>query len=121
MKKYVETYQLDARPDRIDLRDRSYHPPLISLSPEFPSADYVRNYFSKYKSLVVRRGKKRALIAIGHKSLCSVYHILSKKEPYKELGAEFLEKRKLNNRIKNINSQLKELGYEPVEVKKKIV
>lgn len=77
-------------------------------------------YFSsRYSSLVIRRGKKRALIALGHKSLCSVYHVLSKQEPYKELGAEFLEQRKLNNRISNINRQLKELGCEPVVIMKR--
>jgi transposase len=71
-------------------------------------------YRAKYESLVIRRGKKRALIAVGHKILCSIYHVISKKEKYKELGNEFLEQRKLNSRIKNLTKQLDELGYEIV-------
>jgi transposase len=72
---------------------------------------------AKYDSLVGRRGKKRALIAVGHKILCSIYHILKNKEPYKELGSAFLEERKIKNKVKYINQQLKELGYEQVTLK----
>ncbi len=72
---------------------------------------------AKYDSLVGRRGKKRALIAVGHKILCSIYHILKNKEPYKELGATFLEEKKIKNKLKSINQQLEKLGYEQVELK----
>ncbi len=41
---------------------------------------------SKYDSLVPRRGKKRALIAVGHKILIAAYYILKDKAEYKELG-----------------------------------
>ena len=51
---------------------------------------------SKYESLVGRRGKKRALIALGHKILVAAYFIIKNKEAYKELGTDYLEsKRKL--------------------------
>ena len=53
---------------------------------------------------------------MGHKILCAVYHIIKNKEPYKELGSEFLEQRKLNNRLKSVTKQLNELGFE-VELK----
>jgi len=53
---------------------------------------------------------------VGHKILCAVYHIIKNKEPYKELGSEFLEQRKLNNRLKSVTKQLNELGFE-VELK----
>lgn len=74
---------------------------------------------AKYESLVIRRGKKRALIAVGHKILCVVYHVIKNKEQYRELGAEFLETRKLNNKLKSITKQLKELGFE-LEIKELI-
>ncbi|MCH1626863.1 IS110 family transposase [Fredinandcohnia quinoae] len=38
----------------------------------------------KYWSLAARRGKKKALVAIGHRILTIVYHMLSNKEPYHE-------------------------------------
>lgn len=62
--------------------------------------------------MVVRRGKKRALIAVGHKILCASYHIIKNKEAYKELGYEYLAERKKKNRLEYLKRQLKELGFE---------
>jgi transposase len=42
----------------------------------------------KYWSLASRRGKKKALVAIGHRMLTIVYHMLLNKEPYHELPAK---------------------------------
>jgi hypothetical protein len=61
--------------------------------------------------LVVRRGKKRALIAIGHKILCASYHIIKNKEAFKELGYEYLAQRKNKNRLEYLKRELKEHGY----------
>jgi hypothetical protein len=71
---------------------------------------------SKYESLVGRRGKKRALIALGHKILCAAYFIIKNKEPYQELGAEYLESRRKKNQIQSYLDKLKSLGVE-VEMK----
>jgi transposase len=38
----------------------------------------------KYRSLVVRRGHKRSIVAIGHKILRIIYSMLKKKEVYKD-------------------------------------
>jgi hypothetical protein len=65
----------------------------------------------KYESLVVRRGKKRTLIAIGHKILCASYHIIKNKEAFKELGFEYLAVRKKKNRLEYLKRELKENGY----------
>lgn len=75
---------------------------------------------SKYDSLVGRRGKKRALIAVGHKILIAAYYILKDKTEYKELGAEFLETKKQKKQITHYLTKLKELGVD-VEVLKKQV
>jgi len=72
---------------------------------------------SKYDSLVVRRGKKRALIAVGHKILIAAYFILKDKVVYKELGVEFLQDKKKDKQISRYTKLLKELGVE-VEIKK---
>jgi transposase len=47
-------------------------------------------YRAKYESLVVRRGKKRALIAIGHKILCASYYVIKNKVAFKDLGYDYL-------------------------------
>jgi len=61
--------------------------------------------------MVARRGKKRSLIAIGHKILCASYHIIKKKEAFKELGYEYLAERKRRNRLEYLKRELKEHGY----------
>ena len=71
---------------------------------------------SKYDSLVGRRGKKRALIAIGHKILIATYFILKDKVVYKELGAEYLQELKKGKQIKRHIQLLKELGVD-IEIK----
>ena len=71
---------------------------------------------SKYDSLVGRRGKKRALVAIGHKILIAAYFILKDKVAYKELGAEFLQELKKEKQIKRHIQLLKDLGVD-VELK----
>lgn len=67
---------------------------------------------SKYHSLVGRRGKKRALIAVGHKILIMCYEVLKRKVPYKELGEDYLDKRKKDKITKSYINRLNALGYE---------
>lgn len=64
-----------------------------------------------------RRGKKRALIAVGHKILSAAYFIIKNKEPYLELGAEYLEVRRKKNQVQSLMDKLRGLGIE-VEIKK---
>jgi hypothetical protein len=75
---------------------------------------------SKYDSLVGRRGKKKALIAVGHKILIAAYFILKEKQAYKELGNEFLEKRKQKKQIGTYIKKLEELGLNVEELKKQV-
>ncbi|MBL4902249.1 C1 family peptidase [Desulfocapsa sp. AH-315-G09] len=74
MTKYIGNYQLDARPDRIDLRDRIYLPPLRSLAHEFPESHYVTKYFSMYKILVLDQGKEGACTGFG--LACAINYLL---------------------------------------------
>ena len=67
---------------------------------------------SKYDSLVGRRGKKRALVAEGHKILIAAYFILKNKESYKELGGQFLETRNKEKQIKRHLKKLRDLGVD---------
>jgi hypothetical protein len=47
---------------------------------------------ARYWNLVKRLGKKKALVALGHTLLRIIYHILLNKQPYVELGADYLER-----------------------------
>jgi hypothetical protein len=65
----------------------------------------------KYQSLITRRGKKKAIVAVGHKIIIASYHIIKNKESYIEPILNNNPKRK-NKQIKNLLTKLRELGYE---------
>lgn len=71
-------------------------------------------YFkAKFESLSIRRGRKKALIAIAHKMLISAYFILKNKQGYQSPDQEaWLEKRK-QAQIKSHLKRLHELGVDP--------
>jgi hypothetical protein len=73
----------------------------------------------KYESLVGRRGKKKALVAVGHKIIVAVYHVIKKKEAYKEPKLHENPK-KQNKSIRNYINRLKELGVEVSVLEDKI-
>lgn len=73
---------------------------------------------SKYDSLVGRRGKKKALIAVGHKILIAAYFILKDKVAYNDLGTDFLDNKRKDKQIAHHLKRLKELGIELADVSK---
>ena len=46
---------------------------------------------SKYSGLVIRRGHKRAIIALAHKILKTVFVLLSRKVPYQDSQVDYKE------------------------------
>lgn len=66
---------------------------------------------AKYQSLVGRKGKKKTLVAVGHKILISAYHILKYRVPYKELGTNYLDERKKDRIARSYVKRLTTLGY----------
>jgi transposase len=59
----------------------------------------------KYHSLNQRRGRKRSIVAIGHKILKVVYYMLTRNEPYRDLEIDFQElsaKKNASRWIKNL-------------------
>src|SRR5512135_2573946 len=46
---------------------------------------------AQYHRLAARRGKKRAIVAVGHTLLSIAYHVLKHQTTYAELGANFLD------------------------------
>jgi len=60
--------------------------------------------------MIGRKGKKKALLIVGHKILCAIYHILKDKEEYKGFDVEKFEQRRQQKRIAYLQKELKELG-----------
>lgn len=68
-------------------------------------------YQAKFNRLSKRRGYKRAIVAIAHSMLVAIYCMLRDGSHYKELGAEYFNKRSTESRTKSLLKQLQSLGY----------
>jgi transposase len=66
---------------------------------------------ARYHRLAARRGKKRAIVAIGRSILVSVWHMLSRREPYQDLGADFYDQRRKESKVTYLTKQLVRLGF----------
>lgn len=58
------------------------------------------------------------MIAVGHKILIMSYQILKHKVGYKELGMDYLDKRKKDKIVKSYVKRLSNIGYDVLIVKK---
>ncbi|GGV50713.1 IS110 family transposase [Streptomyces spectabilis] len=68
---------------------------------------------SRYKRIAIRRGKKRALVALGHTILTSIWHMLTNDAEYADLGADyFLQRTGRARQTRRLVSQLNMLGYQ---------
>jgi hypothetical protein len=63
-----------------------------------------------FKRVALRRGHKRALVALGRKILTTIYCMLKTKSEYKELGADYLDKKIHEKRLDYYKKQLEKLG-----------
>jgi transposase len=69
---------------------------------------YLRDKFYRLKA---RRGYKRAVVAIAHKILVSIYHMFSQQVSYNDLGDLYLDKLNKNHLTRNLVHRLERLGY----------
>lgn len=68
---------------------------------------------AQYDRLVVRRGAKRATVAVAHTMLIAIYHILKLGEPFIDLGADYYNKFNKERKINSYLTKLKKLGWQP--------
>ena len=66
---------------------------------------------SKYRRLASRIGRKKALIALAHIILVSIYHMIKDKTPYMDLGADYLDNLNKARTLKNLKKRIESLGY----------
>jgi hypothetical protein len=59
-----------------------------------------------------RKGKKRAIVAVAHTLLMSLYHMLKNKQTYRELGADFLDRRNAAHVKRYLLKRLERLGLQ---------
>ena len=66
----------------------------------------------RYRRLIGRTGKKKALVALQHSILIAVWHMLTNDVPYADLGADFFEQLNPDRAKHRAIAQLRRLGYE---------
>jgi len=65
---------------------------------------------AQYRRLVKRRGTKKARVAVGHSILRIVYHSLSRKQDYHELGGDVGDRRSVEVQRQQLIRRLEALG-----------
>ena len=74
-------------------------------------------YFAAlYHRLAGRRGKKRALVAVGHSLLVTGYYLITRHRDYKDLGPHYFDERHKESIRQRAVKRLTQLGYQ-VELK----
>ncbi|MEM7026262.1 MAG: peptidase C1, partial [Pseudomonadota bacterium] len=68
--------RFDARPDRVDFRDRSYRARLISLEPEHPAPSLVETYLDAYceDGMILDQGQEGACTGFGLAACINFLH-----------------------------------------------
>ncbi len=66
---------------------------------------------AQYHRLAARRGAKRAIVAVAHTMLVTIYHMLSGGTSYHDLGANYFEERDPKAVVRRSVQRLERLGY----------
>ena len=66
---------------------------------------------AQYHRLAARRGKKKALIAVGHTILVIAYHLLTRATVYHDLGPTHFDQRDRDRTHRHLVARLEKLGY----------
>jgi transposase len=66
---------------------------------------------SHFRRLAGRRGAKRAAVAVSHTLLVIVYQVLRRRLPYRDLGADYLDRRQSDRLTQQLVKRLERLGH----------
>ena len=70
------------------------------------------NYLStQFKRISVRRGAKRAALAVAHTILVMMYHMLSRRTSYSDLGCAYFDHQNIQHVVRRSVNRLENLGY----------
>lgn len=96
-------------------RTRKGNKPLGSaLNQAAHAAARTKNTYlaAQYSRLARRRGKKKAIMAVSHSILVIAYHLIDRKEPYRDLGADYFDRRRPETTARRLIKRIERLGYQ---------
>jgi len=71
-------------------------------------------YRAKYYALRARLGPKKAIVAVAHRILKAIYHVIKYDTPFKDLGEAYLLEKNKDAKIRYLKRQAALLGFELV-------
>lgn len=77
------------------------------------AASHTKNTYlsAQYRRLASRRGKKRALVALGHTILVMIHTLLKNGTTYRELGGDFFDRLDQTRLTRSLVRRLERLGH----------
>jgi transposase len=77
------------------------------------AASHTKNTYlaSQYRRVARHRGKKRALIAVGHSMLVIFYHMMRSRASYADLGGDFFDRLEPERLTRYYIKRLERLGH----------
>jgi transposase len=77
------------------------------------AAARTRNTYlmAQYRRLAARRGRKKALVAVGHTILVIAYYLLTRQTDYQDLGGQYFDERDRQAVERRLVRRLEALGY----------
>ena len=73
-------------------------------------------YRDKYWRLRYRLGPKKTIVAIAHRIIKALFFIIKEGQEYRELGADYLEKKSKKSKLIRIRRNAKEFGFKLVPI-----
>jgi transposase len=67
-------------------------------------------YAVYYRRIAARRGRQRALVAVMHKLVIAIWHVLHDKIPHRDLGADYFTRRDPQRTMRQIIKQANAIG-----------
>jgi transposase len=67
-------------------------------------------YAVYYRRVAARRGRQRALVAVMHKLVIAIWHVLHDKVPHRDLGADYFTRRNPQRTMRQIVKQANAIG-----------
>jgi transposase len=86
----------------------------VGLTPLAQAAARTKETYllALYGRLAARRGKQRAIMAVAYSIMVSVFHMLTRQEPYNELGARYDDERRRHYTADRLAQRIERLCYQ---------
>ena len=96
-------------------RVRKNHLKTIMVEVAWPAIKKKGSYYrAKYYALRARLGPKKAIVAVAHRILKAIYHVIKYDTPFKDLGEAYLLEKNKDAKIRYLTRQAALLGFQLV-------